>query len=45
MVFAPHSMGGVRLCNLIHKQAAQQIIIYKNGNQQKSGPIKKANST
>jgi len=27
MVFAPCSMGGVRLCNLSYKQQAQQIII------------------
>ncbi len=26
MVFAPCSMGGVGLCNLIHDQAAQQVI-------------------
>ncbi len=27
MVFVPHELGGVRLCNLIHEQRAQQLVI------------------
>jgi len=27
LVFAPHALGGVGLCNLAHEQGAQQLMI------------------